>query len=261
MYKLEYFEADKVKELFAGWDETGIWSYLTGYMGACWVDDLEHPTAARIITGDFVYLTGDPDSPVAVEFITEIPEDIIDDVLLVPRNRNWANLIIDTYGEDAEKITRYATKKLGDNFDREYLKSCIDSLPKGYEIVPIDEKLYEMALEDDWSKELVCQFDSYEDFAKRGMGFAVIYRDKFVSGSSSYTVYEGGCEVETDTFRPYRRKGLAMAVTAKMILACLERGWYPSCDAASEISLHMAEKFGYKKDRAYDVYAVYIERK
>ncbi|NLW70306.1 MAG: GNAT family N-acetyltransferase [Eubacteriaceae bacterium] len=257
MYKLEYFEKDKIEKFYENWEESGIYSFLSGYMGAAWVDDISSPNSARIITGDFCYLAGDAASPGAKELIYNIPEEIAEDVLLVPQNKRWSNLIEESYGENCEKIIRYATKKEGDVFDRALLKSYAESLPKHYSIVPIDEGLYHLALEDEWSHDFVSQFKDYKDFEQRGMGFGVIYKDKLVSGSSSYTVYPGGCEVETDTFRPYRRRGLAMAVTAHMILACLERGWYPSCDCANSISLHMAEKFGYRLDREYEVYAVF----
>ena len=56
-------------------------------------------------------------------------------------------------------------------------------------------------------------------------------RQELVAGASSYTVYDGGIEIQIDTQLKHRRKGLAAACGAKLILECLERGLYPSWDA------------------------------
>lgn len=54
-----------------------------------------------------------------------------------------------------------------------------------------------------------------------------------------------------DTKPEYRRKGLATAVGAALILECLQAGLYPSWDAASRISVALAEKLGYTFSHAY----------
>ena len=49
---------------------------------------------------------------------------------------------------------------------------------------------------------------------------------------------------ETDTREDHRRKGLAYACGAKLILECLERELYPSWDAQNMWSVALAEKLG-----------------
>ncbi|MCI9059896.1 MAG: GNAT family N-acetyltransferase, partial [Lachnospiraceae bacterium] len=44
---------------------------------------------------------------------------------------------------------------------------------------------------------------------------------------------------------------------ARLILACMERGWYPSWDAQNLWSVKLAEKLGYHFDRAYPAYEIY----
>ena len=77
-----------------------------------------------------------------------------------------------------------------------------------------------------------------------------------LSGASSYSVYDGGIEIEIDTREDCRRRGLAAACAARLILACLDRGWYPNWDAANPASAALAEKLGYRVARAYAAYAV-----
>ena len=60
---------------------------------------------------------------------------------------------------------------------------------------------------------------------------AVMRNGEPVSGASSYSGWPGGIEIEIDTREDYRRQGLAYAAAAALILACLDRGLYPSWDA------------------------------
>lgn len=86
---------------------------------------------------------------------------------------------------------------------------------------------------------------------------AVILKDGHpVSGASSYSGYQGGIEIEIDTREDYRRKGLATVCGAKLILECLDRGWYPSWDAQNKWSVALAQKLGYHYDREYTAYEV-----
>ena len=48
----------------------------------------------------------------------------------------------------------------------------------------------------------------------------------------------------------------ATAAGAGLILACLDRGWYPSWDAQNKESLGLAEKLGYHFSHEYLVYLV-----
>ena len=58
-------------------------------------------------------------------------------------------------------------------------------------------------------------------------------------------------EIEVDTKEAHRRKGLALCCCANLILSCLEKGKYPSWDAANLQSVALAEKLGYHFDREY----------
>ena len=75
-----------------------------------------------------------------------------------------------------------------------------------------------------------------------------------VAGAGSYCVYRGGIEIEIDTRADHRRKGLAAACGARLILECLDRGLYPSWDAIDLRSAVLAEKLGYHRGEAYVTY-------
>ena len=84
----------------------------------------------------------------------------------------------------------------------------------------------------------------------------MIHNNKIVCGASSYTVYNKGIEIEIDTKKEYRRKGLALVCASKLILECLDRGIYPSWDAANRGSVALAEKLGYHFEKEYVTYSV-----
>ncbi len=78
----------------------------------------------------------------------------------------------------------------------------------------------------------------------------------FYGGATPYTRYKEGIEIEVDTVEEERRNGLATAVSAALILQCLDEGLYPSWDAQNMNSVHLAEKLGYEFDHEYTAYEV-----
>ena len=56
----EVTDALKISALFGKWEETMIWSCLQGVMGKIYTDDLNNPTSAMVILGDFTFFAGKP---------------------------------------------------------------------------------------------------------------------------------------------------------------------------------------------------------
>ncbi|HEX3037949.1 MAG TPA: GNAT family N-acetyltransferase [Oscillospiraceae bacterium] len=257
MYCLKKEDRYRIASLFSGWDETLLWSCLQGYMGNAWADDIQNPKSAQIVTADFCFFAGVPNR----ELVQNIPGDFPSPwILMVPQNQDWARLIEQEYTNGLEQFMRYAVKKEPEVFDRENLRFYIEKLPTEYSIKKIDEEIYKKLLNEEWSKDFCSQFPTYCDFEERGLGFVALYQNEPVSGASSYTVYDKGIEIELDTKKEYRRKGLAIACASKLILKCLDKGLYPSWDAANKGSLALAEKLGYHFDKEYVTYAIKINQ-
>ncbi len=234
--------------LFEGWAETMLYSCLQGVMGKLYVTG-EPPRAARAELGDFVFFGGRP----CRELVEKQPSGF---AILVPQDEGWAGLIEDRYPQ-CRRTTRYAIKK-GTVFDREKLATLAARLPEGYSLSLIDGALYERCLENEWSRDFVSVFGSREAFLEKGLGVVALKGDELVAGASSYTRYRAGIEIEVDTRRDERRKGLATACCAGLILACLNRGLYPSWDAQNLQSVGLAEKLGYEFSHEYVVYEVEV---
>ena len=80
--------------------------------------------------------------------------------------------------------------------------------------------------------------------------------ERVIGGASSYSYYTHGIEIEVDVLPDYRRRGIAAACCAKLILTCLDRNLYPSWDAQNKWSVALAEKLGYHYSHDYVVYEV-----
>ena len=63
-----------------------------------------------------------------------------------------------------------------------------------------------------------------------------------------------GLEVQVDVRADQQRRGIASACSARLILECMDRGLIPEWDAASDVSLHLAQKLGYRYAGSYPVW-------
>lgn len=244
----EITDTSNVSPLFGKWEETLIWSCLQGIMGKIYANDLSKPTAAMAIIGDFTFFAGTPCTELASYKPAWCTQNFM---IMVPQNEHWQNVITQFYGNRAKIVSRYATRKEPHIFDKEKLKRAAASLPEQYHLFMIDEQLYEMCKEKAWSADLVSQFPDYKSFRELGIGAVICKDNMIVSGASSYSRYRQGIEIEIDTRKEYRRKGLAYACGAKLILECLNRNLYPSWDAHNKGSLALAEKLGYHYSHTY----------
>ncbi len=231
--------------LFAGAEDTMIRACVSGTMGKIYTNRAADPTAAQAVLGDFCFFVGEPSIAFAKTAAAEI---------ITPMTKTWSRAIEAAWGAGVRRGERYALKKEPNVFDKAKLLRMADSAEPGYTFCMFDEHLAEIALEQPWSQDFLSLFENTKDYMKRGLGIAALFRGELVAGASSYAVFPGGIEVEIDTRPDHRRHGLATACAARLILACLSRGLYPSWDAANLTSLRLAERLGYRFDRCYPVY-------
>lgn len=190
------------------------------------------------------------------ELVLGKPEGFL---ILTPQNKAWEDCV-EACLPEAERKIRYAIKK-DTRFDRGYLKELAAKLPEGYELKEFDERICDQCMSDPLMRDFIAVFESRDQFLKLGRGMAVMKNGRIVSGASSYSRYRNGIEVEVITAEEERRKGLAAAACAALILRCLKEGLYPSWDAANMNSVRLAQKLGYEFDHEYPVYEVSGEKR
>lgn len=250
IYELQ--DTKKAEALFAGWEETLIYSCLQQVMGKIYVTDIESPKAACAFVGCFAFYAGEPNE----ELVKNKPEGF---VIMTPMNEDWANMIEKCF-PDAKRVTRYAIRK-NTGFDVGKLQEYVALLPEGYELKAIDGELYDKCLENPVTADFVSSFESKERFLDLGRGMVITKDGEIVAGASSYTRYREGIEIEVDTVEAERRKHLATIVCAALILRCLDENLYPSWDAQNRNSVHLAEKLGYEFAHEYIAYEVSSDRR
>ncbi len=245
VYELE--DTSKVEKIFAGWQETLIYSCLQKVMGRIYVTDPAEPKSAFAYVGCFGFFAGKPDE----ELVRAKPAGF---AILVPQDRDWAELIENVF-PDSRQITRYAIRK-DTRFDTEALKKNLLLLPEGYELLDIDADIYDKCVLNPVTTDFVSSFENKEKFLRDGRGVVIVKNGEIVSGASSYTRYREGIEIEVDTVKSERRKHLALIACSALILKCLKEGLYPSWDAHDMNSGGLAEKLGYEPDHEYVAYEV-----
>jgi RimJ/RimL family protein N-acetyltransferase len=243
---------ERTAPLFQGWDETLIWSVLQGCMGKAWADSEEDPEAALLWMGDFLFLAGDWQRPAAKKLAGHIPEGFyVEEALVIPQNIHWQKLVEEAHKGHVKIFPRYAIRKEPHVFDRTKLEAFRDSLSQEFTLKAIDRELHRVILQTPWAWDLCGRFPTWEEFAAHGHGFVVLHGDELAAGASTYSWYRKGIEIEIDTKEEFRRRGLALCCASALILHCLDKGLYPSWDAANLASVALAEKLGYHFSHEY----------
>ncbi|MFD2445433.1 GNAT family N-acetyltransferase [Bacillus sp. CGMCC 1.16607] len=252
IYEVDIHIRKRLFSMFKNMRSTIILSCLQGHMGKAWVDDLENPSVAQIQVGDFVYYAGDPHRKEALELLHNLPEN----THVIVHTDDWKNMIEMVHKGSIEKFHRYQFKKNPKDLNRNHIQTFIATLPDGYVLKKIDSYLANEPSLHRVSRDFTGQFESIDDYMNRGIGFAILYEGEVVCGASSYSIYDDGIEIEVATDPKHRRKGLAAIAAAALILECLDRGIYPSWDAANSESAHLAQRLGYILEEAYDTYFI-----
>ena len=252
IYEVDIHSRKKLFPLFKNMNHTMILSYLQGHMGTAWVDNLENPKVAQIIVGIFVFYAGDANAIEAKELLYNLPEY----TLAIVHTEEWKKRIETIHDGRNDKFQRYAFRKNDKDLNRDGLESLLSNLPEGYELKKIDASIAYDSSFQELSEDFTSQYESIDDYLNKGVGYCILYNGQVVCGASSYSVYDGGIEIEVDTHPDHRRRGLATVASSALILDCLERGKYPNWDAANLDSVYLAEKLGYVLEEPYDTYYI-----
>ena len=294
IYEIQQMES--VAPLFDGWQETMIWSCLQKVMGHIYADSVEKPESAMALLGDFCFLAGKPDRELALykpedckqDFIIMVPgeegwEEVIrecygEKARKVTRyamkkepgifREDELREVVRKFQEDNSRKENFCREDIRvensqkesfqeENSQRENAQRENSQEENVYRIKQIDEELFWHCRTMEWCRDWVALYPDYETYQKYGLGFVIMKGEEIIAGASSYSSYHGGIEIEIDTKEAYRRRGLAYVCGAKLILECMERGWYPSWDAQNKWSAALAEKLGYHFGHEYTAYEIW----
>ena len=270
-------DTTQVEDLFQNTTDTVILSCLQKVMGEVYAtEDLQSAVA---ILGNFSFFVGIPRGELlsfsmrlcschadlnSADPVQNHGKHGMDYLVMVPENEAWEKQIEKSFGTKAEKRIRYAIKKEGlqvfdrDNLQKEVNRLWDDPRYRGYELRMIDRALYGQIQKIEWCREWVENYPTYELFENYALGAVIMKEGEPIAGASSYSSYMQGIEITIRTREEYQRQGFACICAARLILECMQRGLYPSWDAANTKSVALNEKLGYHFDKEYAAYRVMV---
>jgi len=237
-----------LRRLFDGYPYVhgSIAAVIEGGMGRAFADAQEEPCVALAVL-DFRFLAGDPLHANAPLLFKQLqPGNVV-----VAPTPAWRQLVAATYPNALAVYRREAFQ--AEQFDVDQLKKFCQALPGGFELRQVrPDEVAQFAT--DLAPALIYNFRSPEEFITRGVGMGILHQGRFVSGACSAAVGGGKFEIEIQTRREFRRRGLARAVAAALILYGLEHGIEPCWDAANEPSSALARQLGFHPTGKYEAY-------
>lgn len=254
MMELENKQSHIVNSLCEDREEVLIQSALEGSTGHVWMPVMNKPSYCLVQQGDFSYLIGIPPKAAKSLELREAILDFCNHGFIIPGDELWDNWLEENFLGEYRVISRYATQKGCEHFDKEQLEAYTKQIPEGIRIKKINEKLYQQALKEEWSKDFCSNFSSPEDFEQHGLGYVALEGKQIIAGCSAYGRGHDRLAIQVETKEDYRNQGLGLACSATFILECLNQGIYPDWDAANLQSVSLAEKLGYEFDKEYQVY-------
>jgi hypothetical protein len=240
-----------VRQLFERFDKGRALIFPAIEQERCrlWVDSLEFPSAALWQLKILNAVTGDSSNSAAEELIRKVePAQII----FAP-DSEWEKVIRSVWGKRMGVQQR--TKMSPHSLDIEYLRKLREIIPDGFTLERMDLATVK-TLDKRMAMHIPLFFGGSKEFSEKGIGFCIKHEGKVVSTASTFTPFtnEFEIQVETSGTPDYRRKGLATAVSAALIVYALENNLIPQWDAANEKSIGLALKLGYSNPESWQAY-------
>jgi GNAT superfamily N-acetyltransferase len=237
-----------VAQLFSGYPylHGSIAAIIAGGMGKVFADSEAAPQVALAVL-DFHFLAGDPGHAHAALLVPSLRPGMV----MITPTPAWKRWLAASYPGELAVYHREAFQ--ADAFDRALLQGLAQSLPADFELLPIG--LADVPqLVADLHAALVYNFPSHEAFIRTSIGLGIMHQGRYVAAASAAAIGGGKAEFEIQTHPQFRRRGLARAVGAVLILMCLERGLEPCWDAANAPSSALARQLGFRSTGTYDAF-------
>lgn len=234
------------------YDTVLIHSVLDGHTGRMLADSDTRPRIARLDTGAFTMLGGDPELEEVTALLRYEPIDII-----TPENERWRKVLMDEFGDRIHVLP--FIEYCSNTVTVEELAQIIDKLPKEYELKRLNEELCKKLPDDIPNEYFFENFSSIHDFLQRGVGFCVLRDGRIVSAATSMAVSRSSIDIEIETDENLRRKGLGSIVGARLVQYCIENNITPKWLAANEDSAKLASRLGFSRGKSYETFQINLE--
>jgi len=231
------------------YDRVLIDSVLEGHFGSAHADSAGAPAVARLDSGAFTILAGDPAAPAARDLLRLAPISYV-----TPQTDGWRRLLQDEFGPCISTLT--FTDFSAVSLDPAHLASLVQTLPAGFELRRID-RAYLQHLPMEMGNEYFFEnFWSADDFLARAMGYCVRHAGRSVCAATAMARSIGAVDIEIETAPEFQQRGLGTVAGGRLLLHCLEEGIEPRWLAANAASEALALKLGYTRGETYETFEI-----
>jgi GNAT superfamily N-acetyltransferase len=233
--------------------------------GRVFVDDPADPRAAFIFSPEGCYLAGTPDDDAFNRALNEAiyvgkAFDEAHALFFVCHPERWQERLRDILDPRLPIVMprhHYVCRELKTDWR-------VD-VPDGFTVHLIDESLLNrpgLGIPDHVTGWMKNNWGSIAEFLQRGFGCVTVHADEAVSWSLADCVSGDACEIGIRTLPAYRRRGLATITAAAAVEHALSNGfstvgWH--CPEDNLGSIGTAEKVGFRKERDYTMYGVFLD--
>ena len=270
IFRIHQDNADSVRLLFERQAHNiQVASILDGNTrGEIWADRPRNPTVAAIWDGILtVFLAGNHESLTFINALVAWVESSV-----TPTVRRYGDSYFNLYCHSPEWQARLANIFKGYRVEpgtrclhtfRGH-PSIVQPLPNNFSLHRIDDSLLTRRdlEEQDWLQAWVTTFwHTKEDFLEKGVGYAVLHKDKKVV-SLCLSLFVSGRQVEfgTATHPEFQNRGLSTNLASACVQECLNRELEPiwQCWDDNLPSLAVARKAGFVLQQKYTVYKLFL---
>lgn len=226
--------------------DTAIDCAIEGQLGRALVDDVERPTTFAITVGPFWYFAGEPAGPSGLEILSELPAF----GLMMPSTQGWRESAEALFGSTMRVFPRYRFSAAALSIP--HLEGLLTASPHRHQVLPIDAALAGRLSSGNEPLLDLADFASVADFLERSFGFTLLDGERPMGLAYASLVCSHSLEVSVFVDERYRRRGVATAVSAALLLESLARGLRPNWDAANPESCALAERLGFVSTGSYE---------
>jgi len=125
-------------------------------------------------------------------------------------------------------------------------------LPDGFAIRPIDRELLERC---EWGPDMAFYCGSLDNFLANDVGLCLMRGDDIIVEAYASSLGKTQAEIGAVTREAYRGRGYAPIACAYLIQLLEQRGYRPywSCDVDNPASIRVAQKLGFREQKAYQI--------
>ncbi len=215
-------------------------SVLEGRLGAAWADDPARPRVARLDIGCYALFGGDPHAPAAGGLARSV---VAPRELVFGNDAGWRAMLAELHGGAVHD--RPMRDFDAGALDRERLAAIAAVVPSGFAIARIDEVLARQ-LDGELEPNALQVYASAAQFARDGLGYGALRDGRLMCAATTYTLSSRDLELAIATRPAARGRGLAAAVSAKLMAHALAEGLLPHWNASNPISQRLARRLGYR---------------